>query len=187
MLYPKILNIKKEKIVIQSLALGSILLSASLIVINQLTTPEIKWAYLAILGIIYVWITTMYSVKKNRNIASHTMVQMLCLGTFLIGIDWCLGFSGWSFKVGLPITLIVANINILILTIATRKKYYRYAIYQMIIFFITMLTFLLQKLQILPVGILYEIAKLISLLAIIVSVLLYKNNILTEIARRFHF
>lgn len=46
MLYPKIINIKRSNMAIKILLGISIIIIAVCILINELTTPKIKWAFL---------------------------------------------------------------------------------------------------------------------------------------------
>lgn len=46
MLYPNVINIKKSNIAIKILLGISIIIIAVCILINELTTPKIKWAFL---------------------------------------------------------------------------------------------------------------------------------------------
>ena len=90
MLYPKLLNQKKNNIIIRSLLLASIAISALLMLINFLTNATLHWSILCVAGIIYGWITTIYSMNHNVNIASHVMVQMICTSVLVLIIDYIL-------------------------------------------------------------------------------------------------
>jgi len=46
MLYPNIINIKKSNAAIKILLIISIIIIAVCILINELTTPKIKWSFL---------------------------------------------------------------------------------------------------------------------------------------------
>ena len=79
MIYPQKLNSRKSDILLKIFILSSILIAMILIVINQLTTPKIPWAALANSGIIYIWVTVFYSVKKKINIAGHVLLQTIAI------------------------------------------------------------------------------------------------------------
>lgn len=69
MIYPEKIKAKKSDMIIKILGLISIFVAILLWGINRITTSKIHWAGLANSGIIYVWITAIYSIKKNINIA----------------------------------------------------------------------------------------------------------------------
>lgn len=78
MIYPKKINANKTDKVMKSLLIASVVLSGILILIDKLTSNKISWSALSIAGIIYVWVTVIYSIKKNTNIAGHVLIQTIC-------------------------------------------------------------------------------------------------------------
>ena len=64
MIYPKKISAKKTGIIIKILLLISVLVALLLTFINKKTTPDIHWAALSNAGIVYVWITVIYSMNK---------------------------------------------------------------------------------------------------------------------------
>ena len=130
MLYPNISNIKKSHIAIKILACISIAIIFICVLINELVTPRLKWSFLVVIGILYVWITTLYSIKKNVNIASHVLLQTIAVLIVLYLIDRIVGYKYWSINLGMPIVIGIANITMLILTIVSRRKYFKYSLYQ---------------------------------------------------------
>ena len=64
MLYPKKMSSKKADLIIGISIIISILIGIMLFVINELTSGTIQWAALANSGIIYIWVTVMYSINK---------------------------------------------------------------------------------------------------------------------------
>lgn len=186
MLYPKIFNEKKSKKWIGVLLLLSILLSIVLCCINYLVHTRFHWSLLCVLGIIYIWAVTIYSMKKNVNIGYQVMVQMLLVSFLILGIDWVLGYKGWSVHIGLPIAQIVANFTMLILTITSRKKYFQYVIYQMMIFVFTILWIAFILLGWTYMSLLYLISLSISVITLLLSFILCRKEFMQEIRKRFH-
>ena len=117
MIYPKKLNSRKSKIIIDILLLVTMVISAILILINKLTTPNISWAYIAICGFVYFWVTLIYSLKRNTNIAAHILLHMIATSLVVLYIDKILNFTGWSICIGIPIILMAANSTMLGLSI----------------------------------------------------------------------
>lgn len=186
MLYPKISNIKRNNTIIRGMLILSIVVSILLMLINYLTNPELHWSFLTIAGIIYIWITTIYSIKKNVNIASHVMLQMLCTSILLIGIDYILGYQGWSMIMGMPIIIIVANLSMVVLALVSRKKYAQYSLYQIIIGIFTIIMLCLIPLGIAKLNTLYIIAAGVSSISLILSISLCGREIINQIHKTFH-
>ena len=122
MLYPQKLSSKKTNILLKVMLAISLVIAGILVLINKLTSPGVHWAALSNAGIIYIWITVIYSLNKNINIAAHVMIQTIAISILTVFIDYRIGFSGWSLELSIPIILIIANITMFILTIVSHRK-----------------------------------------------------------------
>lgn len=186
MIYPKKLSSKKKDLIFKILLISSIILALILLLINKLTTPEIPWAALANAGIIYVWITVFYSIKKNINIAGHVLIQAIAISLLTVFIDYKLGFEKWSINISVPIIIMIANVTMLILTIVSYKKFIKYAIYQLIIVLFSMIPVILLSENILENKVLSIVASSISILNLILTLILSAKDVKSAIVRKFH-
>lgn len=186
MIYPKKLNSRKSKIIIDVLLLFTIVISAILVLINKLTTPNISWAYIAICGIIYFWVTLIYSLKRNTNIAAHILLHMIATSIVVLYIDKILKFSGWSISIGIPIILIIANTTMLALSIIDSKKYIRYAIYQLVIVCTSIIQFVIAMNLSIDFKVLNIVSVGISILNFIISLILSYKEFYKIIVCKFH-
>ena len=183
MIYPQKLNSKEGEKLIKIFLIFSIIIAVILIVINKLINPEVPWTALANCGIIYIWTTVIYCIKKNTNIADQVLLQMIIVSLIVISIDITIGFNGWSVSIAIPIILIIANITMLILTIISYKKYIRYAIYQILIVLMSLVLFIgFLK----GTGVLAIIATATAIFNLIISLILSFKDIKEEIIRKFH-
>lgn len=186
-LYPEISNIKKNNIVIKIMILLSVLISGICILVNYLVDEYLHWSAICIAGIIYAWVTILYSIKNNVNIASHVMLQTIAISILTIVIDITIGYRGWSVELALPIIISIANITIFVLYLITRRKYIKYIIYQVVVFVFSMIP--LGSLiigftnNILPTA----ISTFIALMALICTVMFSSREVKDELERRFHF
>ena len=186
MIYPQKLSSRKSEKIIKILLIASIVTAIVLITINKLTTPRIPWAALANCGIIYIWITVMYSIKKGSNIAGHVLVQIILISMAILYIDEKIGFKGWSINIAIPIILIVANIIMLILTIVNHKEYIKYAIYQLIIVLISLMPIILIIKKMIQLELLSKISIVISILNLLISLIFCYRDVKEVIIRKFH-
>lgn len=157
-----------------------------MVLINKLTTPEIAWAGLANCGIIYIWITVIYSIKRNTNIGGHVLLQMIVISAAMLYVDNRIGFRGWSINIGIPIILMIANATMLILTIISYKKYVKYAIYQLVIVVISILPFVLMTIKSIELGVLARISIEISILNLIITLGLCYKDVKEAILMKIH-
>ena len=186
MIYPQKLSSKKGEKVLKILLCASIVLGIILVIINKLTTPKIHWAALANCGIIYIWITVMYSITNSTNVAGHVLIQTIIISEAMLYIDDRIGFRGWSINIGIPIALIVANTTMLILTIVTSDNYIKYAIYQLLIVLISVISIWLIWDKIIILKILSYIAITISIISLLFSLILCYRDVKEAIVRKFH-
>ena len=186
MLYPKKLSSKKSNLLIKSLLGFSVIIAITLAIINKLTTPNIHWAALTNSGIVYTWITVIYSIKKRTNIAGYVMIQAIIISLMTVYIDYNLGFQGWSLEISIPIIIIIANITMLVLTIVSHRKYVRYAIYQLVICIYSLVPIYFMKEELIKNYSLSYIAIGVSILNFILTIVLSAKDVKEAIIRKFH-
>ena len=186
MLYPKKINAKKGKKISKISVLVTATIAILLLFINYIYTPQSRWSIIAILGILYTGVTVSYSLKKGINIAGHVLLQMVAISLLTILIDNVIGYKGWSISIALPISMITANISMLILTIMNRKKYLSYVVYQISILIISMLPLLFLTEHMVKSRTLSIISIVISLLNFFVCILLCRKDLKEELQRRMH-
>lgn len=186
MIYPEKIKAKKSDKIIQILLSISIGMALILVVINKLTTPSIPWAAFVNAGILYSWVVVMYSIEKNINIAGHVLLQTIALSLLTFYIDYKLGRKGWSINIAIPIMIMIANVTMLVLTIVSYKKYIKYAIYQLMIVFFSMLPVVFVTEHMVQDRILSIVASGISVLNFVLCLVLCARDVKEEIVRKFH-
>lgn len=186
MIYPKLINVKKTNIIIKILVLISACISLVSIIINELCTKEFKWSFIVIVGILYTWITTLYSIRKNVNIASHVVIQTICISVLVILLDVIIGYRKWSLELAIPIIIGVANITIFVLTIVSHKRYFKYAIFELCIFAISMIPIILFFIHITEKWIPATICSGIAIITLINTIFLCGKDLKQELERLFH-
>lgn len=186
MIYPQKINSKKGDKIVYSLIATSIIIGIILFIINKLTTPQIRWAALANCGIIYTWLTVMYSIKKGTNIAGHVLIQTILVSIVLLYIDKTIGYHGWSVYIGIPITLIAANVTMVVLTIISYKKYIKYAIYQLMIVLISLMPIALAVKNIIEMKVLMRTAVDISVISLVISLVFCFRDMKEALVRKLH-
>jgi len=186
MIYPQKLSSKKSDKLINILLICTVIIAVILTLINKFTSPNIPWAAIANSGIIYIWISVIYSIKRNTNIAAHVLLQMIAISFLMLYIDKRLNFQGWSINIGIPIILIIANITMLVLSILSYKKYSRYAMYQLIIVILSIVPFILNLKGIIEFRILNQIAIGVSIINFIISLVLSYKSFYKMLKCKFH-
>ena len=181
MLYPQKLNRKKSDLIIKIMMGVSVGIALLLVLINHLTTPKVHWAGLANAGIIYAWITVMYT-----NIAAHVLLQTIAISLLTVYIDYKTGMKEWSFNLAIPIIIIVANVTMFVLTIVSHKKYIRYSIYQLIICMLSLIPIFLVHENVAKNVIMSYVASGVSIINFVLTICLCARDVKEEIVRKFH-
>lgn len=186
-LYPKIRNVKSGNVAIKVMVIISFAIAAICAIIN-ICTSKFLWSVIVIIGIIYAWITVLYSVHRNINIASNVMIQSIAISLLTLGIDYTIGYRGWAINLAIPIIFSIANITIFILTLVSLKRYYKYAIYQLIIFLLSIIPLIIAIVSdnIIKTPIFTIISSSIAVFVFIFSLILCGRSILEELNRRLH-
>lgn len=185
-LYPKIRNINRIDKVMLIMTIISFVIGITSLIVNHFVTQHFKWSLLVIAGVIYTWITVMNSIKKNVNIASRVMLQVLLIDILCVALDWIIGYKGWSFTIAIPISIITANVTMLILLMCAFKIYARYIIYQLIIFVWSMIPAVLCLIGWVPTNILTIIATPIAVFSLLLTIVLFAKEVNEEMKKRFH-
>lgn len=186
MLYPRILNVKESNLILKTLLIISSVIAIILMSLNICFTPEIKWSWIAIAGIVYIWITSLYAIRKNVNIGGHVLVQTIAISLLVFVIDVLTKYKGWSLTIAIPIVLLISNVTMLTLTIIKRNKFFRYIIYELLIFIISMIPIILAVLDFTDYAVLTIIATSISIFTMILTGIFYMKDIVEELKRRLH-
>ena len=186
-LYPKIRNVKKENMAIKLMIIISLVIVAICVIVN-ICTSKFLWSMIVIIGIIYGWITVLYSVHRNINIASNVMIQSIAISFLTLGIDYTVGYTGWAINLAIPIIFSIANITIFVLTLVSIKRYYKYAIYQLIIFLLSIIPLIISIItdNVIKRPIFTIISSSIAVFVFIFSLILCGRSILEELNRRLH-
>ena len=187
-LYPKVRNIEKEHLAVKLMLFISLLIMIICFIVNICTSTKYLWCLIVGVGIIYSWFTAIYSLNRNINIASNVMIHSILVSILVLCIDFIIGYKGWAINYAIPIIIGIANITILILTIVSVHKYYKYAIYQLIIFILSMIPmiiFITSK-DIIIKPIFTIISSIITIFTFVTSLILCGESIVQELDRRLH-
>ena len=187
-LYPKIINVKSGHLAIKIMAIISLIIAGVCMILNACTSTRFLWSLIVIAGIVYTWVTVTYSIRRNINIASSVMIQLIAISILTLCIDYILGYSGWAINLAIPIIICVANVTIFILTLVSVHRYLKYAVYQLIIFVLSMIPLIIFFAfpGVITTPIFMIISSSIALFTFVCSLILCGRSIMEELDRRLH-
>lgn len=187
-IYPEIaVTPHKYDIIKRSMLFLSVLVACVSIITNYLTYNGVLWSLITIAAIIYLWIIMVYSIKRNRNIASQIMVQVLCVSIFSFIMDKSIGYIGWSVNHVIPEVTIVANVSVLVIVIVNRMYWHTYVLNQIVIAVSGLIPGILWLCGVIQVPLPTIVATVTSVLVLIITIIFGDKTIKSELKRRFHF
>ena len=185
--YPEIkLNPHKYNIIKRTFIFISILSGITTAITNYLTYNGVMWSVITITAIIYFWIMMAYSIRRNTNIASKILVQVLGAAILTVIMDYSIGYSGWSVNHVIPEIITLANISVLILVIINRMYWHTYVINQIIIAIFGLIPGILYLCGLINVPLPTVIATSTSVIVLLGTIIFGDKSIKSELIRRFH-
>lgn len=186
--YPVIeVNPHKYNIIKRIFLFISVISGAGAVITNYLTYNGVMWSVLTIAAIIYFWILMTYSIKRNINIASQILLQLLCVSVLTVIIDNSIGYIGWSVNQVIPEIIILANISLLIIIFVNRMYWHTYILYQIVIAISGLIPGILYLCKLIKEPLPTIIATVTSFLVLLVTIIFGDKTIKSELKRRFHF
>lgn len=108
----------------------AVVLEIFLIVLNYYNYSGIKWSVITGGTIFYMILTLQYTINKRNGHIKKIFVQMLGAMLLVIVIDFALGFSGWSFNIGIPLLILLLDVTILICMVINYENWQSYLLMQ---------------------------------------------------------
>lgn len=167
-----------------------ILISVSAVIIsfaiNVIFTKESRWSLLVAAGILCMWVSLFFIIRKKNNIPKTIVWQVVILGILSVLWDLSMGWLGWSIDYVIPAicvgAMIVMAISAKLLKIGVRDLLI-YILVDAIFGFVPIIFILLGKLNVVFPSVICVAASAISLSAVIIF---QGDDIKAELKRRMH-
>lgn len=184
--YPVIPPAYERHLAIRILLFISIVAVVVSFFIYQLFPTNVNWPVLVVLGIISMWISLTYVLRKRSNITKTIMWQVFIMSLLSIFWDWKIGWRGWSLDYAIPFMCIAAIIVMYVTAKAMRLGVGYYIAYFLLggLFGIIPGLFILLKLVTVDYPSIISVAVSIIFLAAII--IFQGENILSELQKRMH-
>lgn len=185
--FPFIPTIYQEfNLLIRILILISIVVVVASFAINMIFTKESRWSLLVAAGVLCMWISLFFIIRKKSNIAKTILWQVGIISILSVIWDKSMGFIGWSIDYVIPsvcvLAMIVMAIGAKILKIGVRDLII-YLLIDAIFGFFPVIFILFGWLNVIFPSVICVAASIISLSALI---LFEGDNMKNELKRRMH-
>lgn len=83
-----------------------VLIEALLLGLNRIFSPEVRWSLISGVAEAYVLLSLWQMLSRRKGHITKLYFQAAAVFLLLLGIDYSLGFHGWSVKYGFPCVLL---------------------------------------------------------------------------------
>ena len=83
-----------------------VLIEALLLGLNRIFSPEVRWSLISGASEAYVLLSLWQMLSRRKGHISKLYFQAAAVFLLLLGIDYSIGFQGWSVKYGFPCVLL---------------------------------------------------------------------------------
>lgn len=110
-----------------------IIAEIGLIVINHFATPHFWWSGISGIAMIYIYLSMIYWINHDAGYAAKIGLQLILTMTFLLGIDYFTGMTGWSLKWAIPGVILFGDAIVFFLMMLNRQHWYSYTLLLLLI------------------------------------------------------
>lgn len=186
-MYPDVRIKARKMMLISNIYLFcAILLEALLLYVNAKQHPDIWWSFIVGLVLFYVYLLIRFAILGKSGYKGKTVVLTILAVLVVVGIDWVVGYRGWSVNYALPSGIMLIDVGILVCMIINHRNWQSYMMWQIFMILCSLIPLILQVAGVIT-------APLLSLIAFAVSVFLFLGTLIigdrrarVELKRRFH-
>jgi hypothetical protein len=178
---------KGRRLMLRIFAFLCLIAMVVLAIVNYVTYDGVMWSIIGDAGILYLLVTLRYTLFNGHE--GHTMkilMQVIAVMLLTILIDYTMGYQGWSVAYALPITILVADVLILILMLVNLKIWHSYILLQIGMLILSVVLGIYMAICDLQHAMLTGIAIGVSLVLFLGTVCVGDARARNEIKRRFH-
>ena len=110
-----------------------IIAGIGLIVIIRFATPHFWWSGISGIAMIYIYLSMIYWINHDAGYAAKIGLQLILTMTFLLGIDYFTGMTGWSLKWAIPGVILFGDAIVFFLMMLNRQHWYSYTLLLLLI------------------------------------------------------
>lgn len=185
--YPNIKISRISKTLRNIVLFVSIALIISTISLNIVLESPTPWCIIPCTASIYFYFSTIFFLKKGKNIGLFIFTQVLLTSLVILVIDYVTGFSLWSINYIIPFILIGGCMALEIASFINKFVYKDYIIYLIVIALLGLLPVIFIITGIATIIWTNAVCILYSLLTFIGMFVFSRRRINAEITRRLHF
>ena len=164
----------------------AIIVEGLLVAVDMNTPSPFQWSILTGLGLFAVYITLRYAVLGRSGHQTKIILMSILAVLIAVGVDWVIGFDGWSIRYVLPGGIVAVDAGILLAMIINRRNWQSYIMCQLVTILCSLIPALLTLTELLD-GILIPFTPLaVSVMLFLGTMIIGERRASLELKRRFH-
>lgn len=156
------------------------------VLVNWLVTPGYWWCFIVIASVLYCWLTIPPLLRRGRNFASQVVLQVFLTGGLVVGLDFFVGYRGWSVSYVVPSLLCAGILAIGLMAVFNRTNWAQYILYQVLMGIFGFIPLVLYLLGLSRNLVMVLVTAGLGLASLLVMLVFGDRTIKSEFKRRFH-
>lgn len=186
-MYPDV-RIKARKLTLISniYLFCAILLEALFLSVNAKQHPDVWWSLIVGLVLLYGYLLLRFAILGKSGYKGKTVILTVIAILVLVGIDWVVGYRGWSVNYVLPSGIMLIDVGIIACMIINRRNWQSYMMWQIFMILCSIVPLILCALNIITAPVLSLIASGFSVFLFLGTLIIGDRRARVELKRRFH-
>ena len=164
----------------------AIVVEGLLVAVDMNTPSPFQWSSLTGFGLVAVYITLRYAILGRSGHQTKIILMSVLAVLIAVGVDWVIGFDGWSLRYVLPGGIVAVDMGIVLAMIINRRNWQSYIMCQLVTILCSLIPALLTLTELVN-GILIPFTPLaVSVLLFLGTMIIGERRAWLELKRRFH-
>ena len=186
-MYPDVGVKRKRFALISRIYLFCAIVAETILVsINIKVESQIWWCGITGLALFYVYLLFRFAILGQSGYKIKVMVLLLISLSMFVGIDFIVGYNGWSLNYAMPAGILVVDAAILILMMINHKNFQTYIMWQLLMILCSLIPFILSCVEIINHPEMTWISLLASTFLFLGTLIIGDRKARVELRRRFH-
>ena len=186
-MYPNVRHkMQRLKLISRIYLFCAILAEAALFSINLLTDSQIWWSAVTGLALLYVYLLLRYAILGKSGYRGKVIVLAALSICITIGIDFAIGYRGWSVDYVLPAGILLVDVILIGCMIFNRRNWQSYIMWQLLMILCSLLPAVLYLTEFEQNPYLAFSPLAASLTIFLGTLIIGDRRARMELARRFH-
>lgn len=186
--YPDIrLKARKLDLACRIVLFLSIVLGALSLIANYFDESGVWWSVVVIGGLAYLVLIMFFFIEnEHAGYRSKVLIGVACGAAYLVLIDYVFGFKHWSLDYGLPLTLLIVDMLIILVMFINIRSWQSYLSFQIFMIVCSGVCVLLSLFGVIRHPLMSYVALGLSVVMFLAAFIIGGRRARNELKRRFH-